>query len=109
MAAFRVMMAALNRSRVATVNDSRAFTFTEIINGSHDNCEGIYALASQRRRSQWQYLAAAKCRHTPAFDDCDLACELLHLGGVMADVNHGDSGFVAQANEIGKDFFLALI
>src|SRR5580698_10468033 len=56
-----------------------------------------------------QYLGAAKRRHAAALDDRDLCRQLSHLGWIVADIDHRDAGFVAQANEIGQDFFLALL
>src|ERR1700691_3523095 len=68
-----------------------------------------FSIASGRRVRRRQYLDAAKRGHAATFDDRDLRRQLPHLGWIVADIDHGNAGFVAQANEIGQDLFLTFL
>ena len=55
-----------------------------------------------------QYLGSAEGDHAPAAEHHDLRRQLAHFAGIVADIDHGYAGFVAQAHQIGQDIDLAL-
>ena len=56
-----------------------------------------------------QHLDAAERGDAAAPEHHDLGRQLPHFGGVVADIDHGNAGLVAQPHQIGQDLDLALL
>jgi transposase, IS30 family len=88
----------------------------------HFECESTSWLSPGRRRRvgrrlassvacstapSRQHLHPAERRHAALLQHHDLRRELAQLGDVVADIDHGDVGLVAQPHQIGQDLQLA--
>ena len=74
-------------------------------------CRGWIFCARRSRRSvdrARQHVGPAEGGDTAALQHHDVACKLPHLVGVMADIDHRHAAFVAQPDQVGQDFRLAI-